>query len=223
MEYQKILQHDPLAVAGASPRDNTDRFQLISCNTPYQQAIKAMTWEQNNSSNSSVGQEITDTYTVNLSMTQSGDFLSFAEAQLKGITSWTWTNSSQHSESVGKSESATVTIAPPSHEYKGPSLICIFNDRIYKTFAFELVSPKTQQLFATGTLVSNTGSPLADTEVTLVEQQNKVRHRTVTNSKGEFEFYGDIRGSATLEANGVEPVLIPAQSSASVTLRRQQQ
>jgi H-type lectin domain len=233
-EYPNILKHDPLACqdwskCGSSPNISPSidpkRFNLISCQLAYEppgsstgSASPVQSWQQSNSSTSTVSQTVVDDYTVGLSMTQSGDYLGFAKAQLKDSASWTWSNKSENSTTTGTSESATLSIGGPAFGYKGPTALCAYFDGLYKTFAFDLVGPQTLQLAVQGALTNKDGNPESYTEVDLIDRG--VKQVTFTNAQGEYTFYGNI-GGATIEAAGVPPQTIPRSPPPRLLLRKQ--
>ena len=235
-EFPNILKHDPLAcqnwsTCGSSPNISPsidpNRFNLITCQIAYEppgssagSASPVQTWQQTNSSTSTTTHTVTDEYTVGLSMTQSGDYLDFAKAQLKDSAKWTWTNKSELATTTGTTESATFSIGGPAYGYPGPTSLCVYFDTLYKTFAFDLVPPTALQLAVKGTLTDAAWSPQSYAEVALVDKG--VRQFPFTNDKGEYRFYGTISGPATIEAEGVRPEAVPPlRQPASVDIRKQ--
>jgi hypothetical protein len=119
-EFQKILKDDPLACTdwsqcGSSPNISPstipDRFNLINCQIPYEppgsstgSAAPVVSWQQTNSSTSTINHSVTDEYSVGLTIKQTGDYLGFAMETLKDTTNWTWTNKSEGSTQTGTSD-----------------------------------------------------------------------------------------------------------------------
>ena len=66
-------------------------------------------------------------------------------------------------------------------------------------------------------MISAAGTPLANTEVILVEK--RITHRTFTNAKGEYMFLGNIDGPATVQAGGITQMIPQLQSVRMIELR----
>ena len=165
------------------------------------------------------GSSAQDTYKVGLTLSQTGNYLEFAKETLKDTTSLEWTNKSSQSSTTGTSQSASVTVGGPAFGYPGSTVMDIYFDTMYKTFAFELVPVEQEQLAIEGTAVTIQGVPLALTEVIL--KQRGREYRTYTNSKGQFRFFGNITGPATVEVVGVVqvvPQLEPAKRTVQITV-----
>lgn len=173
-----------------------------------------------NSETATIESAFEDEYKVGLSMSGTVGFLDLARATLKDTATWQWTNKSSRSSATGTSQSASVTIGGPAYGYLGGTVMQVYFDTVYKTFAFAIVPIGGAKVGVDGTLVSASGRPLATTEVTLVA--NGVKQRTFTNAKGEFRFFGDITGSAIVHAAGTAQVVSRAQSAnRHVELRKQ--
>lgn len=99
-----------------------------------------------------------------------------------------------------------MTVGGPGFGYNGNITdIKVYFDTVYKTFAFV---PITSAPAVTGILKTATGEVARPwTEVTLIE--NGVKHRTFTDAKGEFGFFGNISRPATIQVNGVTIREIP--------------
>ena len=223
-DYPDILARDPLA-NGASASD-TPRFLPLNSTFPYEppltstDPVPTITYIQSDTTAAAVGSEIDDTYTVGLTLKTGAGFLGFAETTFKDTTSWEWTNKSSHSSTTGTSQSASVTIGGPAYGYSGPTVMQVYIDTMYQTFAFEVVPVTQLEVGINGTLVDAAGKPLPQTEVTLVEKG--ITHRTFTNGKGEYTFFGSIRGPVTVQADGVPPRVVPqAAPPRNLVLRKQ--
>jgi hypothetical protein len=90
----------------------------------------------------------------------------------------------------------------------------VYYDTVYKTFAFDLVSPETLPLAVIGTLVNTAGEPQSWAQVTLIDKG--IKQITFTDFKGEYRFYGIINGPATIEAAGVAKQAIPRPQEPAV-------
>jgi len=55
-----------------------------------------------------------------------------------GSLALTWTNSSSTKRSTANKTIDSLTIGQPSSDYNGPTLLHLYEDRIYKTYAFTL-------------------------------------------------------------------------------------
>jgi Carboxypeptidase regulatory-like domain len=113
----------------------------------------------------------------------------------------------------------SVTLGGPAYGYNGPTVMKVYIDTIYHTFAFALVPVELEEVGVKGTVVTAAGKPpMPPAEVILVE--NRTRHRTFTNAKGEFTFFGNISGPATVQAAGITQAVPQLRSPArSVDIR----
>lgn len=212
--YPDILARDPFATG--APLDQT-RFLVLDTTFPYEPPLNAtdpvptQTYNLTNSSTSTVGSETVDTYKVGLTITGSASFLGLAHGTLKDAASWQWTNKSSQTNSTGSSESASLTIGGPAFGYLGSTVMEVYYDTMYKTFAFVLEPPEQKEVAVQGVLTDRTGRLLSGAEVTLMEGRTK--HQTFTNAKGEFKFFGRIHGPVTVQAAGVRPTAVPQTPS----------
>lgn len=221
-DYPDILARDPLA--NGSGQLDPARFVPLNITFPYEPPLTAtdpvptVTTNITDASTQTVGTAVEDTYKVGLTISTSGDYLEFAKATLKDTASWEWTNKSSTSTATGTSQSATVTVGGPSFGYSGTTVIEVFTDTIYHTFAFALVPANLEEVGLKGTLVDNTGKPLGITEVSLAA--NGITRRTFTNARGEYVFFGPITGPAAIEAVGMKQVIPQSTSPRNVELRK---
>ena len=79
----------------------------------------------------SVGVTVTSALNLNL------DAVPF-KASLSVSNKWTWTHSSSNKESSGTGSMDTLTVGQPDFGYNGPGLLHVYEDRIFKTYAFTL-------------------------------------------------------------------------------------
>ncbi len=170
-EYPAILARDPLA-SGANLLDLA-RFSPIGTTFPYEPPLTAtdpvptITTNITDSSTETVGSATEDTYKVAMSMSGDANYLDFAKSTLKDTLSWQWTDKSSASRTTGNTQSASLTIGGPSFGYSGPTVIEVFEDSIYHTFAFMIVPIPTVEVSVQGRVASSTGEPIGSTEVTL--------------------------------------------------------
>ena len=217
--YPEILARDPLANGSAALQSS--RFVSIDTTFAYEPPLTASdpvptsTFNISNSTITTQGVATEDTFKVQLSVSGSGDFLSLVTLKLKDTASWEWTNKSSKIASAGTSQSAQLTIGGPAYGYTGPTVVQVYFDTVYKTFAFDLV-PQTSQVALKGTLLTAKGAVAANKPVTLIVGSRK--QEAFTNANGEFTFYGDISGKVTIQAPGVSQVIPQLQSTKSITL-----
>lgn len=215
-EYADILARDPLANGSTVP--DPSRFVSLNTTFPYEPPYSAadpvptITTTISDTSTVTTGTATEDMYKVGLSMSATGGFLDFAKATLKDTQSWGWTNRSSTSNTTSGSQSASVTIGGPAYGYNGPTVMKVYIDTLYKSFAFALVPANSQEVAVKGTLTDTAGKPIAAAEVTL--QEGAAKYRTFTNSKGGYAFFGQIIGPATITGGGVSREL--PQSTATI-------
>jgi H-type lectin domain len=212
-DYPNILASDPLA-GNPSVLDPT-RFSPANTMYPYEPpatpndpVIAIMT----TISDSSTATSTTKTeYSTNIALTVSGTagFLDMANTTLKATGGWTWTSTNSTSTSSGTTQSASATLGGPAYGYQGVTEVAVYKDTIYNTFAFVLVPPQSSEVALSGTVTTAAGAPIPGTEVTLTE--SGIKHRTFTNAKGGYVFFGRITGPATIQAAGVTRSVAQAQ------------
>lgn len=218
--YPEILARDPLA--NGSPSLDSPRYVSINTTFPYEppysqnDSVPTSTYNISNSLSKTIGKEADDTFKVQLSLSATGNFLTLFTLKIKDTASWEWTNKSSNTSSAGTSQSAQLTIGGPAYGYTGATVVQVYFDTIYKTFAFALVPGNAAEVALKGTLLTPSGAAAAYKQVSLSESGKK--HLTFTNAKGEFTFYGDISGKATVQAHGVTQVIPQLQSTRSITL-----
>ncbi len=220
-EYPTILARDPLN-AGSVNLDPS-RFVPLNITFPYEPPLQpgdpvtTMSTTLSSSDSSTQGSTVQDSYKIGITLSGGPNFLGIAGATLKDTQSWEWTNSTSQSFTSGSNQSASVTIAGPAYGYTGSTVIEVFLDTIYNTFAFSLVQPNSQEAAISGTVNTSAGKAIVSAPVTLTEKG--VRHKTFTNGKGEFHFYGRLYGPAAVEANGVKKTLVQAHKQRTVVIK----
>jgi hypothetical protein len=203
-DYPEILARNPLAADAT-----LDPTRLVSLNTtlPYEpppgpnDPVPAVTFLVSTSTGCTLGPWVEDTYKVGLTLSATRSFLDSARAALKDTASWMWTNQAQPARAGAGSQSASLTLGGPSFGYQGDTVLEIYYDTLYKTFAFGLVPISDQEIAIDGTLQDAAGKPLPRAEVTLLA--NGTKHRTFTNAKGEYKFFGAINGPAKVSAGNM--------------------
>jgi hypothetical protein len=68
--------------------------------------------------------------------TADAGFLDLGKSTLRDTVSWEWTNKSSASFATGTTQSASVTIGGPAFGYAGKTVLALYPDTIYHTFAF---------------------------------------------------------------------------------------
>jgi hypothetical protein len=231
-DYPDILKSDPLAdpkdpqyKSGVpNPALDPKRYVYTGYMFPYEAPLTAK--DQVNAYNHTVttsstvaaGSATQDTHNVALSLSGSTGFLSIAKITFKDTNSWTWTNASTTSTSTGTNQSATVYIGGPSFGWPpGAEELFIYRDTVYNTYVFVLVPYSGLKVAAKGTLKTADGVPLASANVALTD--GGIQHHTATNARGEYTFFGEIAGPATITAAGAKQTITPAQTPATVDLQ----
>jgi hypothetical protein len=183
-DYAAILSHDPLA-AGAALDSN--RYVPFG-GYPYNPgSLDSQTQTLTYASTDTSKTEATDSSEVGFSISVTSGFLTIATTTLKDSNTWVWTNSSSHAVSSGTTQSAAFTLVNPSTTWSGNTWVQVYFDRVYNTFAFDLVPPSNLALVAKGSVVGPDNMPAAHREVTITNVGK--RYKTWTDSKGQYEFY----------------------------------
>jgi hypothetical protein len=222
-DYANILARDPFTDPSYTVDPNRFSYQTsfyylapLSPNDP----VLTSTINLTDTSASTTGNEVDDTYSVALSLSvSSGDLFDFAKATLKDTNSWEWTNKTSRSTTNTSTQAAIATIGGPAYGYNGLSQCDVYVDTIYHTFAFMLVPAGSRDSTLEGKVVDPGGAPIAGAPVTLIE--NGYRHPTLTNAMGEYVFYVPWNGTARVESSGDIQAAIQAHSSKRVILHRQ--
>ncbi len=186
-DYPEILKADPFA--DGSTAIDPARFQMLNMTFPYEppyapgEAPPSYQYTLTNATTNSSSYEFEWEFSTSVSFEGSFGFLNWASFAMKNQTSWTWNNKKTRSASTGTSETAKVTVGGPSYGYTGPTDIAVYYDVLFDTFLF---APVEGPLYMRGSVVSQSGKNVAGQEVVVVA--NGVRHRTYTNSRGEYRF-----------------------------------
>jgi len=200
------------------------RFLPINTTFPYEPPYSAndpvptFTYNISNSQMATQTTTSEDDVKVGLTVSGSGSFLGFASFKLQDSASWEWTNKSSNAASSGTSQSAQLTIGGPGYGFSGPSMIQVYYDTVYRTFAFSLNAAAPAAAALTGKLLTFEGKPLADSAVRVVEGNGKT-HVTYTNRNGIFRLYGQLTGPATVQAEGLSRT-VKDPSSGTITLQK---
>jgi hypothetical protein len=144
--YQGILEADAF-FQGLSPQQGTStpRFDYIG-EFPYQppasplgqgQMPSTQTYGVSQSSNTSDTSTSSYSNSVGFTVSGSADFKVF-KASLSVSSKWTWSHSTSKKDSTGTGSTDTLTVAQPTYGYAGPGLLHVYEDRIFKTYAYTL-------------------------------------------------------------------------------------
>jgi hypothetical protein len=212
-DYPDILGQDPLVNGDSAVK--TPRFVPAGDPLWYLPPLKpndpvlTTTITIGDSSTETTGLAYEETYKVGLSLSQQGGFFEVAKGKLTDKASWQWTNKTSQSSTVGTSDTASFTVGGPAYDYPTtePHLLQVYKDTIYKTFAFAFIPVDQIEIAVKGTIKTASGDMPPPTEITLVE--NGVKHRTLSNARGEFAFFGHLTGPFTVEVPGAGRQVIP--------------
>jgi hypothetical protein len=153
-KYAKILAENPL-YTGTFPNMTMDpeRYQLIDVYpyTPLPQGAQSNTRmysidQRNTTSTSSTSDR---SYSVGLAANAGADF-GVVKAKLNLSSSWTWTNSSTVRTSNGQANMDSLSLGQPSFGYNGPTLVRVYVDKVYHTYAFTQDYPQGETNLALG-------------------------------------------------------------------------
>jgi hypothetical protein len=220
--YPNILARDPFANGNVA--FDPSRFKMLNTTFPYEPPLSSggpvptTTFTISSNSVASAATDITDTYKVGVSVTGSAGFLDLFSVKIKDALSWEWTNKSTQSSSSSSSQSASVTIGGPAFGYSGPTLMMVYLDTIYNSFAFAVVPAVNQPVALRGVLITSDGRPLSYTSV-IMSRAGK-DHFTITNAKGEFTFYGDKTGSARIRTLDIDRNIEQLETAGRLLLQR---
>ena len=144
--YPGLLQADAFFQGIApTPGMDTDRFDYIN-EFPYQPPPSplgpgqmATTQPYAVTQSTTTSDTKTSSYSNSVGVTVSGGVNDgLFKASLSVSNKWTWTHSSSNKESTGTGSMDTLTVGQPDFGYNGPGLLHVYEDRIFKTYAFTL-------------------------------------------------------------------------------------
>jgi hypothetical protein len=202
-DFPDIAQYD-VFYNGSYVLDQ-NRFKSLNFTFPYEPPYSANdpvpTTEVtlSNTSTSTVGSKVTENHTVAVELHGDLSFVGLAKASLKNTDTWDWTNASSQSTLIGRVEAATVTIGGPAFGYNGPTDIIVYYDTVFKTFVF--VPASGGRITLNGTLLDAEAKPVFGAEISVLA--NHTKYRTLTNSRGEWRFFGIMNGQCEIQVNGM--------------------
>lgn len=219
--YPELLAHDPLVKDESAL--NSSRFVSIHTTFPYEppyaaaDPVPTSSYVISNSQVTTAGTTAEDSFRVQAYAMGSVSYMTLVTAKIKNTASWEWTNRSSTTASTGSSQTATLSVGGPSYGYAGPSVVGVYYDTIYRTFAFTLLPVDVANPAVRGTVLMLRGTPATNSKVTLLDHGKK--ESTYTNSRGEFNFFGDLRGPITIQASGVNRVIHQVEPAQKVTIQ----
>lgn len=154
-QYTTLLAADPL-FTGVAPGQLMDpgRFEFIG-DFPYEPPFAA--GDQPNNRVYGVSRKTTSTSTSTSEVSYSVGFtasvgydISLFKAKLTVSSNWTWTNSSSTTMTAGTGTTEVLTVGQPAFGYGGPTILRVWEDKLYKTYAFTLDWPQGESNLALG-------------------------------------------------------------------------
>lgn len=150
-KYGALLSADPLFGFGTNQTMDATRFDYIG-EFPYvpplfqgdQPSTQTYSVDQKTTNSSTI--EGTNSISVGMSVMGGFDIGAF-NAKLTVSQTWTWTNKSSSKESNGSGTTDAFTVGQPAYGYSGPVLLHVFEDKIYKTYAFTLDGPAPEPFY----------------------------------------------------------------------------
>ena len=147
-EYSKLLAADPL-FTGTTPNMtmNPERYKQVGV-YPYLPPFaeggseaSTQTFSVENSRTDTTTRDYDFDTSVGLGVTIGGNF-GVVETKLTVSGSWTWTNSSSTSRSTETESTDSFTVGQPAFGYSGPTLLRVYLDKVFGTYAFTLDYPQ---------------------------------------------------------------------------------
>lgn len=146
-KYAAMLSADPL-FTGATPNMAMDpnRFRFVDAFPfvpPYSETELPSTQAYSVDTSASEGHSLDASTDISVGLGFEGEFnVGVVKASLEIETKWTWTSSSSFSTETGTGSSDTFTVAQPDFGYSGPTLLRVYQDTIWNTYAFSLDYPQ---------------------------------------------------------------------------------
>lgn len=211
-DFEEIMKADPYATT--IPAIDTNRFKALHTTFPYEppyapgESPDQYKYAFSSSGIDTHSSSVMNQYKVGLKISGSANFLTLSKTSIKGQSEWEWTDTVDHSTSIGSSESASAIVTGPSYGYNGSTNIEVYYDLLYKTFLFKEI-PIDKKPSMRGLVVNRLGKTVGGKEVVLVA--NGVKYRTFTNAKGEYRIFGKLPSERfTIEVDGIKKQITPA-------------
>jgi len=153
--YSTLLAADPL-FTGMWPNQTMDpaRYEYIG-EFPFQPPFamgdqaSSQTYTIDQKATSSNTQTSDMSYSVGMSVSGGVDAGLF-KAKLTVDNTWTWTNTSSLKQSTANGSTDTFTVGQPTFGYSGPSMLHVYEDTLFRTYAFTLDWPQGETNLALG-------------------------------------------------------------------------
>jgi hypothetical protein len=199
-DFAVILNQDPLAT---SPQVDPNRYQLLPITLPYEPptpgdgpSTHSYGLSQNNSTSFGVSHQTTFSASASVNSPDIG-------ASLAVSGQATFVNGGSTTASNGAVQSASVTVGTPSSTYTGPTLLQVYWDTAFNSFALAFVDTSSRVLSVVGTVSEKGQTPAADRPVTMTGPDGVV-HTTYTNAKGMYRFYDASAGNVVITSGATK-------------------
>jgi hypothetical protein len=214
-----------VATAGAPPPGlDPVRFRPTSWSLPYEPPLQSpncpsgicncaattvtLKNEFVNENSHEAQSEFTVGFTTSVGIPEVWDF--------KTSTTLTWTDTSTTTFTTDSTQSAAATIACPSVNYTGPTMMQIYWDALFGSFVFMPYDLAASSMLQRGTVTDTAGKPVAGQQVDLTVGAKKLH--TVTDSRGAYSFIAP----AGLSVSSQSATLTVRNVDRTVTLRSSQ-
>lgn len=212
-DYQDILDAYPFA--NENTQLDTNRFKPLEQSFPYIPPYApgdtplSVTFNSSYSSGYVSSSSVESQHSTGMSIELGCSKLM---AKLKYEDRFTWTDVDTRSNSSSTSETASVTISGPSYGYTGPTLMDVYFDTIYKTFAF-VPAEVSSSVCTKGTIENLSSEDLFGQEVVVIADGKE--YCTYTNLKGEYIFNKDFSKAKNVQlyVNGKKINSVPLNNN----------
>jgi hypothetical protein len=156
-----------------------------------------------------------DQYSVGVKVTAGYD-AGAVSAKLSVAGNWSWTTTNEGKASATASKSASLSLTGPSYGYAGPTDMAVYWDSLYSSFVFAPAGANGSDSI-NGTITNSAGQPAAHVEVDLLVAGKT--HRTFTDRRGLYRFYGLPHGTGVLESRGMKQTVRIGPSKVPADMR----
>jgi hypothetical protein len=196
-DYATILDTDPFSYGKTDFDPN--RFLPTTQSFPYEppdsanDPVPVEKYTQTNTVTYTAGHTTTVVYGVSIGGSIHVPIL--GSLKLSGAFEWTDTSSSV--STLASSQSATVTVGGPAFGYAGPTDVLVYWDTVFNSWMFRFPNELPS---LSGAIVNRHGKSVARRPVRLSGQSHAFG--TVTDSKGQYRFYGTPSGKVQISIHG---------------------
>lgn len=221
-DFKEIRTHDVLLNNGSlDPARFTPLTTSFTYEPPTSPSDPVPTTQVilTNESTTTTGQKVSDDYKVTTSISGDENFLNLVKVNMKSSNTLEWTNESSTSQTTGNSQTASATIGGPSSDYPvGPTMIQVYYDQVYKTFAFAPIAIPPNAIH--GTVVSQDNKPVGNAPIFV--SANGTLYHTFADSQGKWSLPYQISGECAVQA-GTDPgqVIPNCATAGNVELKQQ--